>query len=338
MNDRFQNAVRSIEQKVPPIWFMRQAGRYHSHYQKLRKEHSFMELCKDPNLAAKVALGPIEDFDFDVAILFSDLLFPLEALGFGLSYDEGPPKLEKKLSEQLLRTFPSIDTALRGLAFQREAVLATKEILPKSKSLIGFVGGPATLFAYAVGESKGERLIDSKKDFHLFDPLCEILVPLLKENIALQLEGGAEAVMIFDTFAGNFDPITFNTRISGYLTSLSRAFPCKLGYYAKGAPLSHYEALNSAPFAGFGFDHRHFLPDYFRIFKGKFLQGNFDEAMLHVDPSRFPEVLDSYLKPFLELTPSQRLGWVCGLGHGVTPNTPEVNVRHFISRVREVFA
>ena len=89
-NERFSNALEHIPQKTPPIWFMRQAGRYHSHYQNLKKNYTFEELCKNPDLAAETALGPINDFDFDVAILFSDILFVLEALGMSLKYDPGP--------------------------------------------------------------------------------------------------------------------------------------------------------------------------------------------------------------------------------------------------------
>ena len=89
-NKKFSNAINNFPQKVPPIWFMRQAGRYHSHYQQLRKINSFVELCKTPELAAEVAMGPIDDFDYDVAILFSDILFPLESLGLKLDYAPGP--------------------------------------------------------------------------------------------------------------------------------------------------------------------------------------------------------------------------------------------------------
>ena len=89
-NEKFRNAVNNIPQKVPPIWFMRQAGRYHSHYQNLRKKYSFVQLCKTPELAAEVAMGPINDFDYDVAILSSDILFPLESLGLELDYAPGP--------------------------------------------------------------------------------------------------------------------------------------------------------------------------------------------------------------------------------------------------------
>src|SRR4051812_21028243 len=89
---RFQNALARRPQSTPPIWLMRQAGRYHKHYQALRARHSFMDLCKQPELAAEVALGPVLDFGFDAAILFSDLLFPLEALGLGLEYTDGGPQ------------------------------------------------------------------------------------------------------------------------------------------------------------------------------------------------------------------------------------------------------
>ena len=89
-NQRFVNAIRLKEQNIPPIWFMRQAGRYHSHYQNLKKKYSFEELCKTPELAAEVAVGPVNEFDFDIAILFSDILFILEALGMDLKFDPGP--------------------------------------------------------------------------------------------------------------------------------------------------------------------------------------------------------------------------------------------------------
>src|SRR6476620_8382778 len=99
-NLRFQNALARTPQATPPIWLMRQAGRYHRHYQNLRRQFSFMDLCKQPELAAQVALGPVLDFDFDAAILFSDLLFPLEALGMGLEYSDAGPQLGWKLTRE----------------------------------------------------------------------------------------------------------------------------------------------------------------------------------------------------------------------------------------------
>ncbi len=95
-NKKFSNAINNIPQSTPPIWFMRQAGRYHSHYQSLRKKYSFVELCKTPNLAAEVAMGPINDFDYDVAILFSDILFPLPSSKYPI-INEGSTSCSKLL-------------------------------------------------------------------------------------------------------------------------------------------------------------------------------------------------------------------------------------------------
>src|SRR5688572_12497602 len=151
VNDgRFYRALRSEALDVPPIWLMRQAGRYHTPYRQLRTKHSFEALCRTAELAAEVAMGPMHDFDFDAAILFSDLLFPLEALGFGLSYDDGPPKLDGSLTFDHVARFRPLPAALERLKFQGEAMHATRRRLPAEKALIGFVGGPWTLFVYAM--------------------------------------------------------------------------------------------------------------------------------------------------------------------------------------------
>ncbi|HVK79863.1 MAG TPA: uroporphyrinogen decarboxylase family protein, partial [Verrucomicrobiae bacterium] len=213
MNQQFQNALKSIPQAVPPIWFMRQAGRYHDHYQALKRDHSFVELCKVPELAAETAMGPIRDFDFDVSIFFSDLLFPLEALGMGLEYSPGP-KLGWQLREESdLKRLRPVAEALPHLEFQRAALAATRAALPATKSLLGFVGGPWTLFTYAVAGGHSGDLRDVKERLHLFAPFCE----------SAELE----------------------------------------------------------------------------------------------------RRLDAYLAPFVALSPAERAGWVCGLGHGVLQHTPQ---------------
>ena len=297
-----------------------------------------MELCKEPDLAAEVAMGPIEDFDFDVAILFSDLLFPLEALGLGLEYNPGP-KLGRHLDASNIKTLTSIDGALEQLQFQKEAMQATRARLPKNKSLIGFVGGPWTLFTYAAeGEHKGS-LQTAKSNFSLYRQFCEILVPLLEKNIELQLQGGAEVVMVFDTAAGEVSPQVFSAYLEPHLNSLAQKFPKKLGYYSKGTTEAGVKSIfQQQNWAGFGVDHRWDLAQALGQKRHGFLQGNFDQAMLFQDKSDFKKSLQHYLEPFLHMTPQQRAGWVCGLGHGVLPKTPEENVRTFVNTVREVFA
>src|SRR5258706_6474084 len=218
---RFQNALARRPQSTPPIWLMRQAGRYHRHYQALRQKYSFMDLCKRPELAAEVALGPVMDFDFDAAILFSDLLFPLEALGMGLEYLDRGPQLGWHLNETTCAQLRSIEEAWPQLLFQGDAMRATRECLPSDRSLIGFVGGPWTLFVYAVEGSHKGSLLKSKKLIRLFPRFCDTMVPLLARNIELQLESGAEVVMIFDTAAGELAPETFRSEVVPQLQTLA---------------------------------------------------------------------------------------------------------------------
>ena len=337
-NEKFRKALAGEEQKCPPIWMMRQAGRYHGHYQALRKKHSFVELCKTPKLAAETALGPIEDFDFDVSILFSDLLFPLEAIGLGLTYDPGP-KMGWHLSEVSdFKKLKGVEEAIKGLEFQKAAVEETRKVLPDSKSLIGFVGSPWTLFVYGVGGSHKGSLTSVKKRLNLFEPFCELMVPLLEKNIELQLSGGVEAVMLFDTAAGELAPADFHQMVQPHIERLLQKFPGKLGYYSKHTQLAHMKTLSeNKNLAGMGFDHRWDLTQRFGQTQG-FVQGNFDQTLLFCEEEEFKKRLDDYLKPFLNLAPEQRKGWVCGLGHGVLPETPNHNVRYFVQHVREVFS
>lgn len=339
MNPRFQAALRREAQAIPPVWFMRQAGRYHKHYQALRAKYSFVDLCKQPELAAETAMGPIRDFDFDAAILFSDLLFPLEALGMGLHYDPAP-RLEFSLSEE---TFPRLkrwSDACPALAFQGEAMKATRAVLPADKSLIGFVGGPWTLFVYAVEGSHKGSLITSKQLLPtLYPKFAESLLPLLAYTIGKQLDGGAEVVMIFDTAAGELSPDFFARFSVPFLAALAKLYPNRLGYYGKHLSEAHLAALNAAqiPFAGIGVDHRHGLAKMLPLHKAGFLQGNFDQSLLHLDEASFEVAARSYLKDFQNTSVQGRTGWVAGLGHGVLPQTPERNVKRYVEMVREAF-
>jgi uroporphyrinogen decarboxylase len=334
-NARFQNALARRAQTTPPIWLMRQAGRYHKHYQALRQKHSFMDLCKRPELAAEVALGPVLDFDFDAAILFSDLLFPLEALGMGLEYTDQGPRLGWNLDEKTFSRLRSIEDAWPQLLFQGEAMQATRDRLPSDRSLIGFVGGPWTLFVYAIEGSHKGSLVESKKLLSLFSRFCETIVPLLARNIELQLDGGAEVVMIFDTAAGELSPDIFQTEVVPQLQSLTAKHASRIGYYSKGTQSAHLcdPLFTDGGLAGVGVDSRWNMSEVLDLFRKGFVQGNFDQALLLCERNELKQHLTRYLEPLANQT---RPGWICGLGHGVLPGTPEDNVRLFVDTVREV--
>lgn len=335
-NKKFQNALAQIPQEVPPIWFMRQAGRYHSHYQNLRKTYSFEELCKTSDLAAEVAMGPIQDFDFDVAILFSDILFPLEALGMGLHYSDAGPQLGFQLDHDTLKKLKPASEACEFLNFQSEGVLKTRARLSQDKSLIGFVGGIWTLFVYASEGGHSGSLIKAKKNLPLFKHFSESMIQLHAYTIRRQLEAGAEVVHIFDTAAGEISPELFRQFVVPSLSQLCQMFPGKLGYYSKGTMASYFDQkFFDLPWAGLGYDHRWNLPQVCLQKKHRgFLQGNFDQALLHADTDDLKKYLENYLQEWKKLSPEQRVGWVSGLGHGILPKTPEKHVHLFIEMVR----
>ena len=336
-NQLFQNAINQVPQNCPPIWFMRQAGRYHSHYQELKKKYTFEQLCKTPELAAETALGPIRDFDFDASIYFNDILFPLEALGFNLEYSPGPV-MSPALSKDFLKELKPIEEAISFLSFQKDAVKATRELIPSNKSLIGFIGGPWTLFTYALECSHKGHMIDSKKSTELFLEFSETLLPLLNQCITDQLASGAEVVMIFDTSAGSLSMSHFQKMVVPCIEKLSMAHPGKIGYYAKETTMHQVNTLKHLPLAGLGYDHRYSMTDLLKEDSRKgFVQGNFDQSLLFADTDQFKTYLKDYMDPIKALSPEQRKGWISGLGHGVLPKTPEANVKLFIEKIRENF-
>ena len=337
-NTKFLNSLNRTPQKGPPVWFMRQAGRYHDHYQALKKDHTFEELCKNPLLAAETAMGPINEFDFDVAILFSDILFPLEALGMDLSYNPGP-QFGLHLNEENANSLLVNQNPISFMNFQGEAIERTIERLPKEKSLIGFVGGPWTLISYACNINKDSRQINLN-NFQI-GLLDNVILPLLKENIKLQLNAGAEVVMIFDSAAHQLDEEYLNIYLEKTFNSLAKEFPNKVGYYAKDG--INYETIiakqddHEIDLAGMGLDSNIDIRDYFKKTTNGFVQGNFSEHFLTLPLEEFLPKLDIFINQMSDLTPEDRAGWVCGLGHGVLKTTPQENVKEFVRRIREAF-
>ena len=337
-NKRFLNALQGKPQETPPIWLMRQAGRYHSHYQNLKKNYSFEELCKTPKLAAETAMGPIADFDFDVAILFSDILFPLESLGMNLSYDPGP-KFSELLTEENYKKLLNQPFPIQSLDFQAEAIERTIEKLPDDKSMIGFVGGPWTLLSYAMGTNK-ERYMEDLSEFE-WSIVKNELIPLLKENISLQIKAGAEIIMIFDSAANQLNSADFDKYIRLVFKEIVLNFKNKFGYYAKEAVdyllIENIKNELSVPLAGLGIDSSESITDFFRSSRQGFIQGNFDEKIMTQSQETMEKSLDKFIEEISTFTPKDRAGWVCGLGHGVLKTTPEENVRLFVKKIRKAF-
>ncbi|MGE4232857.1 MAG: uroporphyrinogen decarboxylase family protein [Bacteriovoracia bacterium] len=338
----FQKTLNSVEHSRPPVWFMRQAGRYHSHYQNLKKQYSFETLCKNPELASEVALGPVNEFDFDAAILFSDILFPLQALGMPLEYNPGP-KLGWLLSEpSQLKKLNIGDPAF--LEFQKEALILTKKKLSVEKGLIGFVGAPFTLYCYAVEGSHKSNLSASIGGLAsgVYDAFLELLLPLLLENMKLQASAGIDTIALFDTCAGSISPMGFREYIVPPLRNLIYSFKndypnVPVTYYSKGTSLDHLKSLSDISGVGvLGVDWNLSIVDCLSQFKNFIIQGNVDPHWLLQESYLLERKLHEY---FSNICNSQAdlSRWICGLGHGILQNTPEANVHLFIKIQREYF-
>lgn len=343
--NRFQKALKKENTSRPPVWLMRQAGRYHSHYQQLKQKYTFMQLCKLSDVSCEAAMGPIRDFDFDAAILFSDLLFPLEVMGTGLRYEPGP-KLDKHLT-----TLEAVEQLKGGselaaqLKFQAEAMVKLRKELPHEKGLLGFVGGPLTLFCYGVEGSHSGNFADVKAGFMdgRWQAFSEKLVPLLAENMVLQAEAGADTVAMLDTCAGDFAvdelvdfvlPVMkqtlelFHARLPGY----------PIVYYSRGTSAPYWRKLQDSKFAAIGVDWRNPMAQILDEFADRFaVQGNFDPELMLLPKAHLELRLRHYFEPLAKLPKSKLKGYICGLGHGVLQKTPEENIKLFMSLQRELF-
>jgi len=329
----------------PPVWFMRQAGRYHGHYQQLRARHEFMALCKEPRLAAEVTLGPIEAFGFDAAILFSDLLFPLEAMGMGLRYAPGPLlDWHLRQSGDLARLQGGASRA-GHMAFQAEALQLLRPRLPPACALIGFVGGPLTLFAYAAAGSHEGFATETLPGLSngIYDGFLEQLLPLLAANMALQAQAGADCVAIFDTAAGTLAPELFATAAARPLARLLELFRARCPdtpviYYSRDTGPAHWQALQGLQLTCLGIDWQQDLVRALGTFQNCWsVQGNIDPHWLLLPPEELEPRVRALFGRVLQAPAALRAGWVCGLGHGVLQQTPEANVELVLRIQREMF-
>lgn len=342
-NDRFLRALRREATDTTPVWVMRQAGRYLPEYRATRaRAGSFMALAQNPELACEVTLQPLERFELDAAILFSDILTIPDAMGLGLSFahGEGPqfahPVRSKADIEKL--TVPDMDGDLR---YVMDAVRLIRQELHGRVPLIGFSGSPWTLACYMV-EGQGSRDFARVKAMCWSEPaLAHRLLDTLAQSVAAyliaQAEAGAQALMVFDTWGGLLGPAAYREFSLRYMTAVvealkthpaSRELPVIL--FSKGAG-QHLGAMADTGCAALGVDWTIDLANARQAVAGRVaLQGNLDPAVLLADPEvirrEVRRVLDSY---------GNHPGHVFNLGHGITP---EVNPEHVKVLVDEVHA
>jgi uroporphyrinogen decarboxylase len=323
---------------ITPVWFMRQAGRYLPDYRAIRAHHSLLEICARPELAAEVTLHPIRRLGVDAAILFADILLPLVPMGLDLGFaaGEGPVIRNPVRRGEDVSALRPVDVA-SDLGGTLEAIRLVRRELPDRIPLIGFVGAPFTVATYAVEGGPSRHALEAKRLMYgapdLWEALMRKLTRALGDFLVAQVEAGAQAVQLFDTWAGMLSEQDYRDFALPY----SRALLDRLG--ALGVPRIHFavgadhllEALRDAGGEVIGLDWRIPLDrGWARVGAERAVQGNLDPAALFAP---LPE-LRSRIRDVLARA-HRRPGHVFNLGHGVLPGTPVDRVRAVVDLVHQ---
>lgn len=323
--ERFLAAARRQPVDRTPAWMMRQAGRSLPEYRELRSGHTFMEMCHRPELAAEATLQPIRRFGMDAAVIFCDILVPAEAMGLAVSIEEGvgpllDPPVRTAEDVEALRDFE----AATATGFLAEALRLVRAELGEERAMLGFCGAPFTLASYMV-EGRSSRNYETTKALmlgqpELFDRLVERIVDNSLGYLALQVEAGADAIQIFDSWGGSLDAATWRARMQGPITRMVRATQ-DLGVpvilYVNGC--SHLlEAMVETGADVLSIDWRVDPVEAVRRTEGKVaLQGNMDPVALFAPPDAVRREAQRTLAAF-EGAP----GHIFNLGSGILPKTP----------------
>jgi uroporphyrinogen decarboxylase len=344
-NDRFLRALRREPVDRTPIWLMRQAGRYLPEYRATRaRAGSFLVLAKTPELACEVTLQPLARFDFDASILFSDILTVPDAMGLGLYFADGEgPRFERPVRSAAAIAQLAVPDIDRELRYVTDAVTLIRKELNGRVPLIGFSGSPWTLACYMV-EGGGSDRFQTIKALLLDDPiamhqLLDINARAVTAYLAAQIEAGAQALMVFDTWGGILTPAQFREFSLAYLQQIAEALPRGKGdtrvpliFFAKG--VHQLEAIAASGCDAMGLDWTIDLTDARkRIGDRVALQGNLDPVALYAGPdavrTEAKRVLDAY---------GSGPGHIFNLGHGITPDVDPENVRVLVETVHDYSA
>jgi uroporphyrinogen decarboxylase len=333
----FLRACRRQATEYTPVWLMRQAGRYMKEYRALRKKYSFLEMCKNPELAAQVTLQPIERFKLDAAIIFSDILIPLEPMGveFEFAKGEGPvfhhPLRERKEAEKLRLFEPEEE-----IPYLMKAIQIVRRELEGKIPLIGFCGAPFTLASYIIegGHSKNYILTKSMmyQDRPTWDALMEKISRVLILYLNAQIRAGVQAVQVFDSWVGCLSPADYEEYVLPYSKKV-------IDGVDQSVPLIHFATSNATLLelmkrAGgnvIGVDWRINIREAWeRLGYEVAIQGNLDPVILFGPV----DLIKREVKRILDRVEG-RPGHIFNLGHGILPNTPVDHVAALVDMVHE---
>lgn len=338
MNDRFLRACQLKPVDATPVWFMRQAGRYMEEYRTLRQKHSLLDICRNPELATQVTLQPVNRLEIDAAILFSDLLLPLEPMGLPFDFVEGEgPRIEHPIrnAEDIgrLRSFEPRD----ALGHVLETIRLLQPELAGRIPLIGFAGAPFTLASYAIEGGPSKQYARTKtlmySEPRLWHQLCELLGSVIADYLAAQVEAGVQAVQLFDSWVGTLTAKDYREFIlphSQRILQEVKSLDVPVIHFGTGT--SHL--LGDMRDAGgdvIGVDWRIPLDEAWdKIGNDYAVQGNLDPTLLLGPLDRLIAGADDVMQ-----RAAGREGHIFNLGHGILPNTPVEHVQALARHVHK---
>lgn len=337
-NDLFLRACRCEPTERTPIWMMRQAGRYMPEYRAIRKNHDFLEMCKQPDLAVEITLQPVDLIGVDAAILFADILLPLEGMGLELSFARGAgPVIDNPVRDlsDIMRL--RVSDAVGDTGYVMEAIRNLRHELRDKVPLLGFAGAPFTLASYMIEGGSTRAYVKCKSlmwsDPAAWDRLMQVTTDTVIEYLLAQIEAGAQAVQVFDSWVGFLSPADYERFVLPHTRRL-------IDEVRKGGvPVIHFAnnasaMLSKVKSAGgdvIGLDWRVDIADAIEwIGSGFALQGNLDPMMLFAPV----DVIDNAAREILEKV-GTRPGHIFNLGHGIHKDTDPEHARALVRSVHE---
>jgi len=335
MTDRFLRACRHEPVDATPIWFMRQAGRSFAAYRKLRERYGILELAKTPELCAEVTLMPVRELGVDAAVLFADIMLPLEPMGVGLRIEpEVGPIIDRPIRSsadvEALRPF---DPA--GVSFTLDGIRLVRGELDGSAGVIGFSGAPFTLACYLI-EGRPSRDFATAKAFMYREPaawheLMERLSVMVTAYLRAQVEAGADVVQVFDSWVGGLGPADYAAYVQPHVKRIFDALVDVPTIHFGTGTSAILELMAGAGGDVIGVDHRVSLADAWRrVGDDRGIQGNLDAARLVAGW----EPTDAGARAVLAEA-GGRVGHIFNLGHGVLPQTDTGLLRRLVDLVHE---
>jgi len=343
MNDTFLRACRGEKVEYTPVWIMRQAGRYLKEYQKIRKRVDFLTLCKTPELAAQVTIQPIDALGVDAAILFSDILIPVEAMGMGLKFYEGRgPVLRNPVSDRAAVDRLLLPDPEEKLDFVMETIRIIRNEL--EVPLIGFSGAPFTLSTYMIEGRASKNFLNTKKMMFQNPSLYKALMDKITEATILylkaQIRAGVQAIQLFDTWAGMLTPQDYKDYALPYVKDVIEALR---GWQEEEGrnqvPIIYFvgecggilEDIKTSGADVISIDWRINIDTAIkRLGDNVSVQGNLDPCALFLPKDKIEERVKDILKRAKDAR-----GHIFNLGHGILPETPVENVIAMVSAVHK---